>query len=62
MKFEKQFPFQYLDYNEFERRVKKLVYDEDYITVIAIVESFRSCKGFEDVDNSSSMSLSLFTS
>ena len=62
LKLEKQFPFQQLEFVEFERRLKKLVYDEEYINVYTIIESFRSCKGFEDIDNSSSLSLSLFTS
>jgi hypothetical protein len=55
-------PLLNLEFNEYERRIKKLVYDDDYISVLALIECFKSCKGFEDIDNSSSFSLSLFTS
>ena len=60
--FEKQFPLQTLDINEFERRVKKLVYTDEHIYVWQIVECFKTCKGFEDIENSTSLSLSLMTS
>ena len=60
--FEKQFPLQTLDINEFERRVKKLVYTDEHIYVWQIVECFKTCKGFEDIENSTSLSLSLMIS
>jgi hypothetical protein len=62
LQFEKQFPLNQLDINEFERRVKKLVYIDEYIYVWQIVECFKTCKGFEDIENSTSLSLSLLTS
>ena len=39
-----------------------MVYGEDYIPVWVLVECFKTCKGFEDIENSSSLSLSLLTS
>ena len=62
IQFEKQFPLQRVELNEFERRLKKLVYDDDYISVWTLVETFKTCRGFEDIDNTSSFTLSLMTS
>ncbi|CDW86989.1 UNKNOWN [Stylonychia lemnae] len=62
MQFESQFPLRDLSIQEFERRVKKLVYHDEYIYVWQIVECFKTCPGFEDVENSTSLSLSLLTS
>ena len=33
LQFEKQFPLNQLDIHEFERRIKKLVYHDEYIYV-----------------------------
>lgn len=62
IQFEKQFPLNYLDIHEFERRVKKLVYNDEYIYVWQIIECFKTCPGFEDIENSTSLTLSLLTS
>ena len=51
-----------MDLNDYERRLKKLVYDKDYISVWQVVESFKTHKAFEDIDNTSSMTLCLMTS
>eukprot|EP00347_Sterkiella_histriomuscorum_P012085 403369949 len=62
LQFERQFPLNFLDIHEFERRVKKLVFHDEYIYVWQIVESFKTCPGFEDIEVSTSLSLSLLTS
>ena len=56
------FPLLNLELNEYERRVKKLVFEDDYISVYSLVECFKTCRGFEDIENTTSFSLSLFTS
>ena len=56
------FPLQKLDLSDFERRLKKLVYEDDYISVLALVEVFKTCKGLEDIENSTSLTISLLTS
>jgi hypothetical protein len=56
------FPLLNLELNEYERRIKKLVFEDDYITVFALVECFKSCRGFEDIENHTSFCLNLFTS
>lgn len=60
--FEQQFPLKQIEINEFERRSKKLVQMDEYIFVWQMVECFKTCKGFEDIENSTSLSLSLMTS
>lgn len=51
-----------VEVTEFERRVKKLVYGEEYIYVWQLIECFRTCPGFEDIENEASLTLSLLTS
>ena len=38
------------------------MYHDEYIYVWQLVESFKTCPGFEDIENSTSLSLSLLTS
>lgn len=62
MKFETEFPLTQIDINEFERRVKKLVFADEYIYVWQLIECFKTCKGFEDIENEASLTLMLLTS
>lgn len=47
---------------EFERRVKKLVYKQEYISETQLLECFKTLKGFEDVNSSFSSSFCTLTS
>ena len=60
-KFEREFPLVQVDIAEFERRVKKLVFNEEYIYVWQLIECFKTCKGFEDIENEASLTLRLLT-
>lgn len=62
LKFENLLPTNCINLLEFERRVKKLVYKQEFITETQLLECFKTLRGFEDLDSEFSASFCTLTS
>jgi len=60
--FENMFAFNFIEIEEFEKRVKKLVYGDEYVTIEQLKECLKTAKGFEDIINEDSLTYSVLSS